>query len=104
MATTNHVPVPTATSAPAGSRPALVATEPALGFLPNLFATMSGSLEPLSGYLALEAIAQAMEVAANVCLKTISNHIDGLAYVQLDEPLEPQHWEPTKGSVLAGAA
>ncbi len=39
--------------------------------------------------------AQAMEVAANVGLKTISNYIDGFAEITLDDALVPQRWEPT---------
>ena len=36
--------------------------------------------------------AQALEVVANVGLKTISNYIDGFAHVPLDAVLEPQRW------------
>jgi hypothetical protein len=39
--------------------------------------------------------AQAMEVAANVGLKTISNYIDGFADITLDDALAAQRWEPT---------
>jgi uncharacterized peroxidase-related enzyme len=42
--------------------------------------------------------AQAMEVAANVGLKTISNYIDGFADITLDDALAPQRWTPTAGS------
>jgi uncharacterized peroxidase-related enzyme len=195
MPTTSDFPVHTAATAPPASRAALVATEKSLGFLPNLFATMSGSPEALTGYLTLEAVlakgsftaaerqlvliaasaangcaycvaahsgaaaslqatpaaiaaarggsrssdvrtdaliafthavthrrghvdsgelarftgvgftgAQAMEVAANVALKTISNYIDGLAHVALDEPLKPQRWQAADGPPFVGAA
>ena len=40
--------------------------------------------------------AQAMEVAANVGLKTISNYIDGFAHIPLDAEFEPQRWEPER--------
>ena len=38
--------------------------------------------------------AQAMEVAAHIGLKTISNYIDGFAHVPLDGAFAPQRWEP----------
>jgi uncharacterized peroxidase-related enzyme len=41
--------------------------------------------------------AQALEVAANVGLKTISNYIDGFAHVPLDDALAPQRWERPAG-------
>ena len=56
MSRSNHFPLHTAASAPEGSRPALAATEKALGFLPNLFATVGGSPEALNGYLVLDSI------------------------------------------------
>ena len=38
--------------------------------------------------------AQALEVVANIGLKTISNFIDGFAHVQLDSQFEARRWEP----------
>jgi uncharacterized peroxidase-related enzyme len=178
-------PAHTVRTAPDRSRPALEGVGRALGFVPNLFATMAGSPETLAGYLALDGVlakgtfgpaerqliltavsaangcayctaahstfaaglraapdalaaargaghaadartdaligfthavvrerghvgreavgrflaagftpAQAMEVAANVGLKTISNYIDGFAEITLDDALAPQRWEP----------
>jgi uncharacterized peroxidase-related enzyme len=188
-------PIHTAANAPAGSRPTLAATERALGFLPNLFATMAESPVALNGYVALDAVlargtftpaerqlvlvavstangcrycaaahstvavslnakadalaaargtghaddhriealiafthavtharghvaaeelerflaagftgGQAMEVAANVGLKTISNYIDGFAAVPLDLALESQRWEGAEVSALVAPA
>lgn len=38
--------------------------------------------------------AQALEVVANIGLKTISNFIDGFAHVPLDSQFEAQRWTP----------
>jgi alkylhydroperoxidase family enzyme len=38
--------------------------------------------------------AQALEVVANIGLKTISNFIDGFAHVQLDSQFEAHQWVP----------
>jgi uncharacterized peroxidase-related enzyme len=38
--------------------------------------------------------AQALEVVANIGLKTISNFIDGFAHVDLDAQFEARRWEP----------
>jgi AhpD family alkylhydroperoxidase len=48
--------------------------------------------------------AQAMEVAANVGLKTISNYIDGFAHVPLDGALVPQRWAAPLSSEFAAAS
>jgi uncharacterized peroxidase-related enzyme len=192
MSSPNRFPLHTSRSAPAASQAALAATERALGFLPNLFATMSESPETLRGYLALEDVlahgtftsaerqlvlvatstangcaycaaahstlagafhasadalaaargsvhaddthtdaliafthtatrerghvepealerflaagftaAQAMEVVANIGLKTISNYIDGFAHVPLDAAFAAQRWEAPLDSPVA---
>ena len=49
-------------------------------------------------------LAQAMEVAANVGLKTISNYIDGFSHVPLDVEFEPQRWEPAHEPALVAAS
>ena len=178
-------PVHTSETAPHGSRPAVTGVQHALGFLPNLFATIAESPTALTGYLALDGVlgkgsfspaerqliltavsaangcaycmaahstfavslhaapdalaaargtghaddsrldalvgfvhavvrarghvapevvehffaaglspAQALEIAANVGLKTNGNYIDGFAHVPLDVALEPQRWMP----------
>ena len=46
----------TVASAPEGSKATLEAVEKALGFLPNLFATMAESPEALNGYVGLDAV------------------------------------------------
>ena len=46
----------TVASAPEGSKATLEAIEKGLGFIPNLFATMSESPEALNGYVGLEAV------------------------------------------------
>lgn len=46
----------TAADAPAASRPALQNVEKALGFVPNLFATLAESPVALEGYLTLDGI------------------------------------------------
>jgi uncharacterized peroxidase-related enzyme len=195
MSTTNLFPLYTSANAPIGSQPVLAAAEKALGFLPNLYATVGGSAEALNGYHALDTIlgkgtftaaerqliavatsatngcgyctaahstfatsmhaapdavaaargaghsadprtealiafthavtrdrghiadgelerflaagftgAQAMEVAANVGLKTISNYIDGFAPLPLDRQFEPQRWEQAPDSALSAVS
>jgi alkylhydroperoxidase family enzyme len=42
--------------------------------------------------------AQAMEVAADVGLKTIGNYIDGFADIALDDAVAPERWAPTDDS------
>ena len=175
----------TVSSAPAASKATLEAMQKALGFLPNMFATMAESPAAVNGYAALEDVlskgtfssaerqllhttissengclycsaahstlagmlkadeariaeargeaapsatrhgaliaftrevirergqvsadalqqffeagftkAQALEVVANIGLKTISNFIDGFAHVQLDSQFEARRWEP----------
>lgn len=54
MSTSTHFPLHTVADAPAGSRAGLAATEKALGFPANLFATVGGSPEALNGYFALD--------------------------------------------------
>ncbi|GJG86734.1 alkyl hydroperoxide reductase AhpD [Gemmatimonadetes bacterium T265] len=180
-----HFPPHTLETAPAASRPALAATQQALGFLPNMFAALGESPVVLNAYGALDAAlgqgtftpaerqliltaasatngcaycsaahstfaaglratpdavaaargtghaadprtealvafvhavvrargrvehavvdhflaagftpAQAIEVVANVALKTVSNYVQGFADVPLDAALAPQRWEP----------
>src|SRR5258708_20490615 len=72
----------TVDSAPAATRDALAGGERALGFVPNLFATMAASPEALLGYMALDSVLArgSFEPAERQVLLTAVSAANGCVY------------------------
>ena len=75
-------PVHTLETAPAGSRPALAATQQALGFLPNLFGTLAESPVTLNAYTEFDrALAKGtFTPAERQLILTAASAVNGCAY------------------------